>query len=252
MTPLQGLVTAVRFLTIVPVPGRAAREIGALGRSAGWFPLVGLGIGALLAAADRLLAFIFPSLLSALLVLAIWKLLTGGLHLDGLADCLDGLAGSGPKESLAIMRDSRIGVFGALGLILLLLIEWVALSELPASARWRALLLAPVVGRFTPALLAKLSTAATPDHGHGAAFMKAVTAWALVLGGALTGAIAALVLWPWGLAIAAAGLVVAWGGARLVSAKVGGLTGDGLGAGVELAELATLLAMAATTRLRLR
>ena len=249
---IQGLLTAVRFLTIVPVPGRGARGIGAPGRAAGWFPLVGLGIGALLAAVDRLLGFIFPSVLTALLVLALWKLLTGGLHLDGLADCLDGLAGSGPKESLAIMRDSRIGVFGALGLILLLLIEWVALSELPATSRWRALLLAPVVGRFAPALLAMVSNPATPDEGHGAAFMESMTTRGLAAGGALTAAAAALLFWPWGLAIAAAGLVVAWGCAQLFSAKLGGLTGDGLGASVELAELATLLAMAASGGLGLR
>lgn len=243
--------TAVRFLTIVPVPGRAREETGALGRSAGWFPLVGLGLGALLAVGDRLLAFIFPPLLTALLVLALWKLLTGGLHLDGLADCLDSLAGVGRAGSLAIMRDSRIGVFGALGLILLLLIEWVALAELPIHLRWRALLLAPTVGRFAPVLLARIYTPATPDHGQGSAFMKAVTKWALVSGGAVIVVVPGLLLWPWGLAVTAAGLAVAWGGTWFFSARVGGLTGDGLGASVELAELVILLAVAAGARVGL-
>ena len=245
---VQRLVTAVRFLTIVPVPGRDPEDAGSLGRSAGWFPLVGLGMGALLAVGDRLLAFIFPPLLAALLVLALWKLLTGGIHLDGLADCLDGLAGFGRERALAIMRDSRIGVFGALGLILLLLIEWVTLAELPVHLRWRALLLAPMIGRFAPVLLARVCVPATPDHGHGGPFMKAVTNWALVSAGALTVVTSGLLLWPWGLAMTGAGLVVAWGGARFVSARLGGLTGDGLGASVELTELAILLAMAAGAR----
>jgi adenosylcobinamide-GDP ribazoletransferase len=222
-----------------------------LGRSAGWFPLVGLGIGALLAVGERLLAFIFPPLLTALLVLALWKLLTGGIHLDGLADCLDGLAGFGREGSLAIMRDSRIGVFGALGLILLLLIEWIALAELPPHLRWRALLFAPMVGRFAPVLLARVCAPATPDHGQGSAFMKAVTRWTFVFGGALIVAVPGLLLWPWGLAVTAAGLAVAWGGARFFSSRLGGLTGDGLGASVELTELVILLATAAVARLQL-
>lgn len=250
LTPLKGLVTAVRFLTIVPVPGRD-REANPLGASSGWFPVVGLGLGALLAGGDRLLAFIFPPLLSALLVLALWKVLTGGLHLDGLADCLDGLAGSGREHSLAIMRDSRIGVFGVLGLILLLLIEWVTLAEVPLHLRWRALLLAPMLGRFAPVLLARVCVPATPGRGHGAAFIRTVTKWPLVSGGALSAVVSGLLLWPWGLAVAAAGLLVAWACARFFSMRLGGLTGDGLGASVELTELTVLVAMATSGRLGL-
>jgi adenosylcobinamide-GDP ribazoletransferase len=212
---------------------------------------VGLGIGALLVVADHLLVFVFPPLLVALLVLALWKCLTGGIHLDGLADCLDGLAGSDPERSLAIMRDSRVGVFGALGLILLLLIEWVTLAELPPHLRWRALLLAPMAGRFTPVLLARVSVPATPGHGQGAAFIRGVTLWALVSGGGLLLLVPGLLLWPWGWAVTAAGLAVAWGGARFFALRLGGLTGDGLGASVELTELGILLVMAAVARLQL-
>jgi adenosylcobinamide-GDP ribazoletransferase len=251
MVGTEGLVTAVRFLTIVPAPGREAGGTDALGRAAGWFPPVGLGLGALLVVGDRLLAFVFPQLLSALLVLALWKCLSGGIHLDGLADCLDGLAGSSPERSLAIMRDSRVGVFGVLSLILLLMIEWVALAELPPEQRWRTLLLAPMVGRFAPVLLARLSVPATPGYGQGAAFIKGVTTWAVVAGGGMILIAAGLLLWPWGLAVTAAGLVVAWGGVRLLSSRLGGITGDGLGASVELTELVVLLVMVAVARLQL-
>jgi hypothetical protein len=94
---------------------------------------------------------LFPALLAPLLTVTVWQLLTGGLHLDGLADCLDGLTGRDPTQRLAIMRDSRIGVFGALGLIVLMLLEIAAVTELPPAARWRVLLVVPVVGRAMPA-----------------------------------------------------------------------------------------------------
>ncbi|HEY4908300.1 MAG TPA: adenosylcobinamide-GDP ribazoletransferase, partial [Methylomirabilota bacterium] len=117
------LVLAVRFLTIVPVPGREASTPGALGRAAWWFPVVGLALGACLVAADRLLSSVFPPLLEAILIVAVWKILTGGLHLDGLADAIDGIAGRDPERRIAIMRDSHLGAFGAVALGLCLLIS---------------------------------------------------------------------------------------------------------------------------------
>ena len=119
---MTGLVVAARYLTIVPLPGRVRLRADALGRSAPWFPVIGLGIGVVLAATDRVTQVIFPLLLAGLITVTVWKLLTGGLHLDGLADCLDGLGGRDVEHRLAIMRDSRIGAYGALGLILLLLL----------------------------------------------------------------------------------------------------------------------------------
>src|SRR5215471_18662596 len=120
---IRSLILAVRFLTIVPVPGREDTGRSALGRAGWWFPVIGCALGAVLVVTDRALQGIVSPLLSALLVLSLWKLVTGGLHLDGLADCLDSLGGRDAEQRLAIMRDSRIGAFGALGLILLLLLE---------------------------------------------------------------------------------------------------------------------------------
>src|SRR2546422_10360486 len=109
-----------------------------LGSAAVWFPVIGVGLGAVLVAADLVASSLFPALLSALLTVTAWKLLTGGLHLDGLADCLDGLLGHDAEQRLAIMRDSRIGAFGAIGLILFLLLEVVAVAGLPSGVRARA------------------------------------------------------------------------------------------------------------------
>ncbi|HXH82337.1 MAG TPA: adenosylcobinamide-GDP ribazoletransferase, partial [Candidatus Tectomicrobia bacterium] len=151
---MSGLLVAARYLTIVPLPGPTDHAPSALGRSAPWFPVVGLALGIALVAVDLAAAVLFPPLLSALLTITAWKLLTGGLHLDGLADSLDGLVGRDPEHRRAIMRDSRIGTFGAVGLILFLLLEITAVAELEPPARWRALLVAPAVGRALPPLLA--------------------------------------------------------------------------------------------------
>src|SRR5206468_3533957 len=132
-------------------------------------------------------------LLAGLLTVTAWKLLTGGLHLDGLADCLDGLGGRDAEHRLAIMRDSRIGAFGALGLILLLLLEIAAVTEMPPGVRTGALLVVPAVARATPALLARLFSPAKQE-GLGAAFGAGVGALAApaALSIALVAAVVAL------------------------------------------------------------
>lgn len=247
---IRGLITAIRFLTIVPVPGRALEGPDALGRAAGWFPLVGLVLGGLLWLANRWLALLFPPLPSALLILVAWKLLSGGIHLDGLADSLDGLTGKDPAERLAIMRDSRIGVFGALGLIVALVMSFATLAELQEPLRAKALLLAPAVGRLTPLFLARAFPPATPRDGSGALFMAAVTRAALGVGTGIVGVASGLVVGAWGLVAAAAGLGLAWIVARFLSRRLGGLTGDGLGAGVELGELGVLFAFVSLHHLR--
>ena len=109
-----------------------------------------------------------------MLVVILWKALTGGLHLDGLADCLDGLAGRDPAHRVAIMRDSRIGVFGAVGLVFAIALSLAAMAALPGAARASTLLLAPVVGRLAPLVTGAVFSAATPSAGSGDAFISAL------------------------------------------------------------------------------
>lgn len=248
---MGSLILALRFLTIVPVPGREAAGPGALGRAAWWFPVVGLGLGAGLVLVDRVLARVFPPLLAALLVVSLWKVATGGIHLDGLADCLDGLGGHDADHRLAIMRDSRIGVFGALGLILTFLIGVTALAELPADIRWRALLLAPTTGRLAPLVAAALFRTGTVQSGLGGAFVTSLARSAVGAGLAGTAALAALLLGLPGVGALVLGLaaVALWSG--FLARRLGGLTGDVLGSGVELAELGILLALAGSAHLGL-
>jgi adenosylcobinamide-GDP ribazoletransferase len=246
---VSGLLVATRYLTIVPIPGPAHAPLEALGRSAAWFPIVGLGLGLLLVLADRLTGWLFSPLLAALLTVSVWKLVTGGVHLDGLADCLDGLVGRDPEHRLAIMRDSRIGAFGTIGLILFLMLKIVALAELVPPIRGSALFAAPVIARVTPAVLAALFRPARAD-GHGAAFHAGVRPSAVAVGLAAAVVAATFALGGLGVVTVAVGLVAAVALGGFVAGRLGGVTGDVLGAAVEVSELAVLLTVSAWTYAR--
>jgi adenosylcobinamide-GDP ribazoletransferase len=244
------LILAVRFLTIVPVPGREATGAGALGRAAWWFPAVGAALGACLVAADHLLAFLFPPLLGSILLIALWKVLTGCIHLDGLADVLDGLAGRDIERRLAIMRDSRIGVFGAAGIVLCFLISAGALDALPAGRHPAMLLLAPAAGRLAPLLIGPMFPAASPGQGVGAAFLEGLSPWAAPVFVSGLWILSATLLGPWGGLLLSLALASVFLWAVFVASRLGGLTGDALGSSVEVGELAMLVAAAALIHLR--
>jgi adenosylcobinamide-GDP ribazoletransferase len=242
---MGSLILALRFLTIARVPGREAAGPSALGRAAWWFPVVGLLVGSALAIGARAADALFPPLVAAALLVTGWKVATGGIHLDGLADCLDGLAGRDPARRLTVMRDSRVGVFGAAGLILLCLLAVTTLAAFSVSLRLRVLLLAPVIGRVAPLLAGAWLAPATPGQGLGAAFAAGLSRWAGPAHVVVAGALAAWLLGIGGLAVAAAAWSLALLAAAFVARRLGGVTGDVLGAVVEVAELGTLLGAAA-------
>jgi adenosylcobinamide-GDP ribazoletransferase len=242
---VRGLVAAVRYLTIVPVGGARPHDTGpAPGQAALWFPVVGVGIGLVLVVVDRVAAALFAPLLVALVTVTVWKLLTGGLHLDGLADCLDGLPGTDAEHRLRIMRDSRIGAFGAIGLILFLMLEIAALSEIPSTDRWRALVAAPVIARAMPALMSRVFPQARRE-GQGASFARTRSRWAVPLALGVALVVAVLTLRALGVVALAAAALVALALGRFFARRLGGITGDVLGAAVEAAELTTLLTVSA-------
>lgn len=242
---LRQLAAAFRFLTRIPFPGPPADGTD-MGRALAFFPLAGLALGGIAAGAGWLLAPRFaPGVLAALLV-ALLAWLTGGLHLDGLADVADGLGGGrGDRaRTLAIMRDSRIGSFGAAALGLLLLVKVAAVGELLArgAAPW-ALLCAPTLARFLAVPLVVLVPYARPE-GLGRAFHDGGGARELGIALALTALALAWfgvhVIVPSVAAVAAAASL-----ALVVRRRVGGLTGDVYGAAIELAEVAFLVAAGA-------
>jgi len=239
---MRGLLVACRYLTTLPLPPAEGPED--LGRAAGWLPVVGVLMGVLLAAAMVVATALVPPLVAAVLVVALWAGLTGGLHLDGLADTLDGLGGGfSREEALSIMRDSGIGAYGVVGLVLVLVLKLSGLASLPADLQWRAVLVAPALGRLGPLLLARLCPPARPE-GAGHAFALSVGASALIAGGGVA-TVAAVGCWgPWGALLLALAAAEAAAFAAYLRHRLGGLTGDCLGALVEASEAGTLTVLA--------
>ena len=221
---------AFSFLTILPAGASAKRETS---RTFAWFPMVGLCIGALLVAVAHHSPFNRD--ISAFLILLTWVIVTGGLHLDGFGDSCDGLLASvAPEKRSHIMRDPRVGVWGAAGLVFLLLGKWLALRSV--SPEW--LPLAPVFGRWAM-VWAAYHFPVVRDEGLAASFRDGLstrglliaTVWVVIL---LTRPeITAL----WLLIFCFTTLFGGWAAKRLG----GGLNGDVYGAICELSELICLL-----------
>jgi adenosylcobinamide-GDP ribazoletransferase len=206
-----------------------------------WFPWVGALLGGLYAAAALSLGSLWPLPVAAALVTALTVVLTRGLHLDGLADTLDGLGGGrDPASRLAVMKDSRLGAFGAVGLVVVLLLKYALLLALLEKGRFAGLVLFPAVSRWGLVLLAFLSPYARPEGGLGRAMIEGVTSRTLT-GATLAALGLSLVLFRMQglLVLAAAGLLVlAW--SRFFQRTLGGITGDVLGAANELLEVLAL------------
>ena len=239
---LKPIFTAFQFITILPLP---AREItpSDLGRAVGWFPLVGLGIAAFLAAVDELLARVFPPGVVVVIIMSLWLLLSGAIHFDGFLDSCDGLfGGKTPQQRLDIMRDHRVGAFAVAGGGLFLLLRYSALLALPD--RTLPLLLAPVLGRWAAALAIVLFPYAR-DEGLGRA-MKDHAHWpqALLATAIAGGAAWGLGGWQGGVSLVAAGLGLALV-ATFILRRIPGLTGDSYGAIIELTETLVLVLFSA-------
>ena len=231
---MNALWIAIGFLTTLPVPSHDLAP-DAMRRAAPWFPLVGLGIGALLAGVAWAASWLFPPAVTAVLVVALWAALTGALHLDGLADCGDGLLPPVSRERrLEIMRDPRVGAFGVTALVLVLLLKTAALASLAVT--WPALLLAPLWARWL-LLVAARRPSARPG-GMGASLGPVLDARRLALAAllpiVLTGGVG---VWHWPV-IAATGtaLLASLGVLWLAQRRLGGVTGDVFGAVVEVSE----------------
>lgn len=241
---MKELLLALQFLTCIPVALRFEPRPADWGRSGLAYPLIGLLIGLLLAGLQQIAGHADPLLQAALLAVT-WTLLTGGLHLDGLADSADAwVGGRGDGErTLAIMKDPRSGPAGVSAIVLALLLKFAALAALVKAGAWPALLLAPLLGRS--ALVALLLT--TPyvrPGGLGSALSAHLprTAAGLILAVALA---ASLFLAGRQGGFALAGAAIVWLALRqMMMHRLGGMTGDTMGAAVELTEVAVLVALA--------
>jgi adenosylcobinamide-GDP ribazoletransferase len=207
-----------------------------------FFPWVGLLIGLLLAIAYFLLSLLFSKSLVLWLTLGCLALLTRGLHLDGFADTIDGFASGGPKEKiLQVMRDSRIGAFGAVGLILLIGAKYLALDEIAGLSIPRSLILMTVMGRNSMVWVCYRSPYARSGEGLAKPFAENLTAREMILSSASALGIG-LLLWGLEGALVFLGIGLFSFTFRLFFLKkLKGLTGDILGAANELSELLCLI-----------
>jgi adenosylcobinamide-GDP ribazoletransferase len=234
---------AVQFLTRLPTPAGLPVAGPALGRALGWFPAVGLVLGALLAAADLALGALLPRPLVDAFLLVLLALLTGGLHLDGFMDTCDGLFSlRAPADRLAIFRDSRVGSFGVVGAATLLLTQWAALGALPSAWRPAILLVTLALARWAM-VYAIVAFPYGRAEGLGRRFKEQAGGRALLGATLLAGGAAALLLGLAGLAALALAAVATWLFARYCLGRLPGLTGDTYGALDELVETLLLVAL---------
>lgn len=244
---MNRFLAAIRFLTIVPVPGTRGTAAEDLVRSVPMFPVVGLLLGAAGAAMAWAVVQVAPPMLAAAAMVVVLISFSGALHLDGLADTADGLLSSRPRERmLEIMRDSHIGAMGVAAMLAVVLVKFSALTTLAAEGAerlWPTVLLMPLAGRAAMPIHMALLPYARPS-GLGAVFCQQ-RPWRSAIW-----AISLLVAVAWGalrlpgLAAAGASLAATLLLAIYVYRKLGGATGDTFGAACELVETVPAVVLA--------
>ncbi len=252
MKILRDLSLAIRFLTIIPVisfptPNNTNQNEEALeenfANSMAFFPLVGMLIGVLLVTLRRIFYYLpISPLVGDVLILIVWIWLSGGLHLDGFADSVDGfLGGHNKEEILKIMKDSSTGAKGVVALVSLLLLKFVLLVEMPLLLKDAALFFTPTIGRWSMVVAAFLGKPARLKNSMGKLFMDYV-GWRELIFASLTMAAIGILLFrlyflP--LVIIEIGIVLLI--LKYCQKKIGGISGDILGAINEIMEVFILL-----------
>jgi len=237
-------ITGFQFLTRIPIKAQTQWSPNSFSQSVKYFPLIGGIIGLILAGivygAQGLLGVKIPMHLLAIGLILFEIILTGGLHCDGLMDTIDGVFSGKPREKmLEIMKDSRVGAFGAMSFCLLIFVKYSLLMDMDPKLLPLAVLVMPIVGRTAVVIPITLYPYARPE-GLGKAFYQSSHKYTLYVAGIL----AALLLIPLGKIVIVSGVIgigFAFLLSEYVSKRLGGLTGDVYGATIELTEIVTLL-----------
>lgn len=236
---MKGFIIALQFLTRLPLPAIVVDD-AAFAKSMRWFPAVGLVIGALVAGSAWAGALV-DHRLGGLAALAVWVGVTGALHLDGLSDLADASGavhkakGHDRERLLAVLADPHVGSFGVVAIVLQLLGKLVLLDRLVEAHAFAPLVLVPFAARIGPLVW---TLWLPPLHqGLAARFRSAIGPVDLAVWAAALLAAA----WPYPALLATPVLVLCWG--WQVRRTIGGISGDGHGAGIELIETALLLGL---------
>ncbi|MEN6331613.1 MAG: adenosylcobinamide-GDP ribazoletransferase [Smithella sp.] len=235
---IKRFLAAIQFLTVCPLPASINIDERALGGSVPFFPVVGIIIGAAAAGLDYGLGYVLPLSVASMLLVIFLLAVSCALHMDGLADTADGFFSSRPRERiLEIMRDSRVGPMGVIVIVCVLLFKLTLLTAVPPAARWWVLLMTPFAGRCALLINMAVIPYARPEGGLGTIFyssrFRLQLAWAFVL---LT-VIGWLAAGPTGVFVGLTAFAFSIIFAFYVKYKIGGSTGDTLGAACELTEL---------------
>ncbi len=231
----------MQFLTIIKIPWRREVEPEETGRSTGYFPVIGLIIGLILVGLNWLFSLILPSAVANVLLVVSLVILSGALHLDGLADTCDGIAGRKTVEARwRVMHDSRVAGFSIVGVALLLLVKYVSLSSIPEPLMLTTLILMPVMSRWAMVYAIFTYPYARPS-GLGKVF-KQGTSWPrFTMATIITVAVAVILAQLIGLALMFFIWVITLAIAAYFKSKFSGLTGDNYGAVNEVAEVGVLI-----------
>ncbi len=241
---MRSLFAAIRFLTILPIPGTWGTSEDELARCVPWFPVIGLLLGAVAAALAWGLSCAAPPMVAAAVLVVVLLGFSGCLHMDGLADTADGLLSSRPRERiLEIMKDSHTGAMGVIAIACVLLLKFASLASLPAYVLWPAALLMPLAGRCAIVVHRALLPYARPN-GLGTVFYRRPARLAAVWAAGVLAAAAWGVLGADGLIVWVACMAVTLAVSAYVHRKIGGATGDTFGAVCELIEVVPALALA--------
>lgn len=239
---MRDFLQAMSFLTILPLGRWLPPDERGLVRSMAFYPLAGFVIGGLSALGFHLFISLFPKPLAVWLTIGLLAFLTGGLHLDGFADTMDGLGCRGTKEKiLDVMRDSRVGAFGVIGLVFLIGAKYLALDQISTPALSYSLILMAVMGRTIMVLVCYRSAYARSTGGLARPFTENLGPRELGLSLTSAFGISLLLMGMRGLVLFFAVGLFGIGYRFFFVRKLGGVTGDILGAANELAELLCLL-----------
>ena len=243
---MKRFLAALQFLTILPLPGGFNPGERVLGGSLPFFPVVGLLLGGAVALADFGLGLLFPVPVTSVFAVILMIAVSGALHMDGLADTADGFFSARPREQiLAIMKDSRSGPMGVVAIVSVIVLKVALITSVAGPWRWWVLLLTPLAGRCAFLVHFALLPYVRPEGGLAGIFhqnrSRGHVLWALAFllsVGYLAGDLPGLIVGA--CAFLAVLLLAAYSFRR-----IGGLTGDTLGASCELTELVPALAAAA-------
>ena len=240
---IRPLLAAIQFLTVIPFPKSFTGGEKELEKCLPFFPVVGLLIGIIIAAFDHVMGFIFPPLPASVMTVIAMTAISGGLHMDGLADTADGFFSARPRERvLEIMRDSRTGVMGVLAVVFVIVLKVSVLISLFPPIRPGIIVLMPLAGRCSFVVMMTALPYVRREGGLATAF-GAGKSWLNVLWASAFLLAAGWLAGHWmGLAASFSALLMAAMFSVYCFRKIGGYTGDTLGAGCEITEIIPAIA----------